>query len=219
MRDNECVAAILILAGAALLSCSPADPEAGGERSGDPPVMQSQQGGTDTSATEGSDIADDDAPMSGDDSGTAADTGRAQQEPSGATELTIYFSRGESVVAVTRPASSGGGLDAALRQLVRGPTPGERAAGLHSWFSDTTAGAVRSVRLDDQGRAVVDFEDLRALIPNASTSAGSGMLLRELDSTSFAIPSVQSVEYRIDGSCERFWEWLQYGGCQVRQRS
>src|SRR5690606_23349909 len=92
MRDNECVAAILILAGAALLSCSPADPEAGGERSGDPPVMQSQQGGTDTSATEGSDIADDDAPMSGDDSGTAADTGRAQQEPSGATELTIYFS-------------------------------------------------------------------------------------------------------------------------------
>ena len=133
--------------------------------------------------------------------------------------VTIHFSRGESTAAVTRrvPAATVG-LEASLRQLLRGPTPAERAEGIHSWFSDTTAQALRSVRVDEAGHAVVEFADLRALIPNASASAGSGMLLRELNGTVFAVPSVESVEYRIEGSCEAFWEWLQYGGCPVQQR-
>jgi spore germination protein GerM len=145
--------------------------------------------------------------------------------PAGATDaesasVTLHFSRGESTAAVTRrvPASTVG-LEAALRQLVRGPTPAERAEGIHSWFSDTTAQALRSVQVDEAGHAVVDFADLRELIPNASTSAGSGMLLRELNATVFAVPSIESVEYRIEGSCEDFWEWLQYGGCPVQERT
>ena len=136
------------------------------------------------------------------------------------TSLTIHFSRGEATATVTRrvPADSAS-LEAALRQLLRGPTPAERAGGIHSWFSDTTARALRSVQADEAGHAIVDFADLRELIPNASTSAGSGMLLRELNGTVFAVPSVESVEYRIEGSCEDFWEWLQYGGCPVQERT
>lgn len=214
MRDNELVLTILILAGAVLPGCGPTDRE--------PPVdPPAPQGASGSGSGVAQDRPGDDPGMPGSDSGTAADTGRAQQEPpsSGPTELTLYFSRGESVVAVSRRAPvGGGGLEAALRQLVQGPTPGERAAGLHSWFSDTTADALRSVSLNDEGRAVVDFEDLRHLIPNASTSAGSGMLLRELNGTVFAMPSVRSVEYRIEGSCEQFWEWLQFGGCRVQER-
>lgn len=132
--------------------------------------------------------------------------------------LTVHFSRGESTAPVTREAPPDGvTLEAALRQLLRGPTPSERAAGIHSWFSDTTAGALRSAVIDDAGRAIVDFADLRALIPNASTAAGSGILLRELNGTVFELPSVQSVEYRIEGSCARFFEWLQYS-CEVVTR-
>ena len=134
--------------------------------------------------------------------------------------VTLHFSRGESTAAVTRRVPAGTlGLEAALRQLVRGPTPAERAEGIHSWFSDTTVQALRSVEVDEAGHAVVDFADLRALIPNASASAGSAMLLRELNMTVFAVPSIESVEYRIEGSCEAFWEWLQYGGCPVQQRT
>lgn len=135
--------------------------------------------------------------------------------------ITLFFSRDETAAAVQRPAPPGvPRLEAALRALVRGPTGAERESGLHSWFSDSTAHVVRSVRLDDvTGHAVIDFEDLRPLIPNASTSAGSAMLLRELSGTIFAVPGVQSVEYRLEGSCETFWEWLQYGGCQVQERS
>lgn len=158
---------------------------------------------------------------------TPASAGGRDTTPAGLNDervpagtVTVFFSSGDSVVAVSRPRSASAGaneLDRAMRQLLRGPTEAERAAGLHSWFSAETAAALRSAAVDDRGHAVVDFEDLRALIPNASASAGSAMLLRELNATVFAVPSVESVEYRIAGSCDRFWEWLQYG-CEVVAR-
>ena len=69
-----------------------------------------------------------------------------------------------------------------------------------------------------EGHAVVDFDDLRPVIPNASSSAGSERLLAQLDATVFQFSSVESVEYRINGDCEAFNEWLQFGGCDRRTR-
>lgn len=108
-------------------------------------------------------------------------------------------------------------LRAALDALVAGPNSVEREASLGSWFSARTKGMVRSVTIND-GHAVVDFDDLRPVIPNASTSAGSDRLLSQLDATVFQFRTVETVEYRIEGSCEDFSEWLQYGGCDARQR-
>ena len=108
-------------------------------------------------------------------------------------------------------------LRAALDVLLGGPTSEEREAGTGSWFSEQTEGMVRSVIVDD-GHAVVDFDDLRPVIPNASTSAGSARLLTQLDATVFQFRTVRTVEYRIKGSCEDFNEWLQHGGCDPRQR-
>jgi len=112
---------------------------------------------------------------------------------------------------------SPGVLQAALRVLVAGPSPTEKAAAVSSWFSPATVGLLRSVTIAD-GHAVVDFGDLRPVLPNASTSAGSARLLGELDATVFQFRTVTSVEYRIDGSCEAFSEWLQFGGCEPRTR-
>ena len=106
-------------------------------------------------------------------------------------------------------------LRAALEQLLRGDRP--RTPDEHTWFSDTTAGALLSATIDSAGHATVNFKDLSALIPNASTSAGSAMLLDELNRTVFGVARVQTVEYLIEGSCARFWEWLQYG-CQTVTR-
>ena len=72
---------------------------------------------------------------------------------------------------------------------------------------------VRTVEVDANGRAVVDFVDLRQIIPNASASAGSQMLLDELNAAVFAVSGVKAVEYRMAGSCELLGEWLQYGVC------
>lgn len=138
-------------------------------------------------------------------------------------EVTIYLqcdpgATGLAPLPVYRLVpSSPGVLRAALETLLAGPIEAESRAGLQSWFSAPTAGALLGVSLAD-GHAVVDLADLRSIIPNASTSAGSQQLLSQLDATVFRFPTVTSVEYRIDGSCETFTEWLQIGGCDPRTR-
>lgn len=137
---------------------------------------------------------------------TSADTAIAVPQPGGVTEA--QDSSTEPSISAVRDS-----LDA----LVRGPTADERAAGAESWFSEETAGIVRSVEVDASGHAIVDFEDLREVIPNASSSAGSTMLLEELNEAMFSFPQIRSIEYRMEGSCDLFWEWLQYG-CQRVER-
>jgi spore germination protein GerM len=132
--------------------------------------------------------------------------------------VTLVFTRNEAASPVRRPVPHGAldaaaALERALSLLVSGPTPEERDQGLHSWFSSETAAVLLSAEVDPDGHAVVDFRDLRPLIPGASSSAGSEALLRELNGTVFQFPGVRSVEYRIEGSCALFWEWLQYD-CQ-----
>src|SRR5690606_1709961 len=95
-------------------------------------------------------------------------------------------------------------LRRALEQRLRGDGP--RAAEGHTWFSAATAGTLRGVVVVG-GHATVDFEDFTALIPNASSSAGSALLLEELSSTVLSIADIGSVESRMEGSCARFWEW------------
>lgn len=139
---------------------------------------------------------------------------------SGQMVVTAYYQCGVdgNPVATYRLApSTSGVLRAALEALLAGPTAPEREAGLETWFSSSTADLLDTVVIRS-GAAVVDFDDLRPIIPNASTSAGSRSLLAQLDATVFQFPSVKSVIYRINGDCEAFTEWLQAGGCEPRTR-
>lgn len=118
----------------------------------------------------------------------------------------------------SEPTGSGaaGDLRSALQQLLAGVQPASDS--VHSWFSEETADALRSVAVDSTGHATVDFADLSVLIPNASSSAGSTLLLDQLNSTVFAIEGIESVDYLIEGRCDRFWEWLQYS-CRTVERT
>ena len=152
--------------------------------------------------------------------------------------VTVFFSRGEEAVGVRRileqttgPRGSEQGpegarrspedveadLEAGLKELLKGPTAEEREEGLTSWFSTETTHSLLSVSVDGQGNSIVDFHDLSALIPSASSSAGSAMLLQQLNATVFHSPEVRVVEYRMEGSCDAFWNWLQYD-CQLVNR-
>lgn len=138
--------------------------------------------------------------------------------PAEGTIFTVYFTRDERQVPVERRTTADSvDLETALRALLRGPTAEERERGITSWFSDATADALRSVSVDANGTAVIDLRDLRTVIPNASTSAGSAMLIGELNSTVFQFVDIRAVEYRMDGSCVTFWNWLQYD-CRIVQR-
>jgi hypothetical protein len=97
---------------------------------------------------------------------------------------------------------------AALRELLSGPTAGERAAGYWSPFSAVTAGQLRGVRVDG-GVAYADFHDFSRIVPNASSSFGSAALLAELDATVKQFGTVKSTVYSFDGDVDAFYEWLQ----------
>jgi hypothetical protein len=131
--------------------------------------------------------------------------------------VSVFFTRDEAPVEVRRVVAGGGtladSLRATLEALLAGPTAAERAQGISSWFSDATAGMLRSVEIDGT-RAVIDFHDLRPVIPNASTSLGSRLLTQELNRTVFQFEQIRAIDYRINGDCAAFWEWLQFD-CQT----
>lgn len=146
----------------------------------------------------------------------ADDTAPAQAAQSDAAPVRVWFHRAESLVAVPRPGADPS-LRGALESLLAGPTPAERSRGFDSWFEEETRDALQDVRMEGD-RALIDFDaSLPSAIPGAGSSAGSEVLLGALDSTVFQFPSVQAVEYRLDGSCDAFWEWLQRECAVVRR--
>jgi hypothetical protein len=125
----------------------------------------------------------------------------------------VFFPRGSSASCsrvdalprrVVRPAV----LSGAMRALVAGPSAAERARGYGGWFSRRTAGSVRSVRIS-RGTAYVDFRNFSRVIPSASSSCGSTLLLAQLDRTARQFPTVRRTTYSFDGSRRAFYEWLQ----------
>lgn len=114
----------------------------------------------------------------------------------------------EDVFPVDREVPADAPLRGALEALLAGPTDEEADAGYGGWFSAETEGMLHSVRLED-GTAHVDFADFSEVIPNASTSCGSALLLGQLDATVTQFDTVTEARYAFDGDQEGFYEWLQ----------
>ena len=136
----------------------------------------------------------------------AAPPPRSVPPPSSSPEATGAGCR--RVFTRQRDVLAPGVLRGTLTKLLHGPTATERRLGYGGWFSARTAGKLRSVRIA-VGVAYVDFHDLRPLIPNASTSCGSALLLAQLDRTAKQFPSVRRVVYSIESSRRTIYEWLQ----------
>lgn len=111
------------------------------------------------------------------------------------------------VFPVPRTVPASAPLEPALDALLAGPTPAEQEQGYGGWFSEHTEGLLRSVRIES-GTAFVDVDDLRPVIPNASTSCGSASLLAQLDRTVMQFPTVERARYSIQGDQEAFYLWL-----------
>ena len=131
-------------------------------------------------------------------------------------EVEIYLSNDTlgdpcagKVFPVHRTVAADDPLAGALEALLAGPTDAERDEGYWSWFSDETEGMLRSAEVVD-GTVMVDLEDLRPVIPNASTACGSSILLAQLGTTALATAEgASSVFYMIEGDHLVFYEWLQ----------
>jgi spore germination protein GerM len=132
----------------------------------------------------------------------------------GVVTVKIFMAQGnmgnrcDRVVAVKRSVQKPGLLAGAMRALLAGPTVAEKNAGYHSWFSVKTKGMLRSVRVA-RGIAYVDFQNFSHVIPNASTSCGSGLLLAQLNRTARQFVTVKQAIFSFDGSRDAFYNWLQ----------
>ncbi len=120
-------------------------------------------------------------------------------------------------VPVTRRGPrSAGVLQAAMETYLGGATDEEEAFGVGSF---TYHAAIEVDVMLESGTAVVDIDGQLVNDANgASTSAGSLLFRGALNRTVFQFSTVDAVEYRIDGSCEAFWEWQQVGGCPLVTR-
>jgi spore germination protein GerM len=99
---------------------------------------------------------------------------------------------------------------AVLEQLFLGPTPAEKDQGYVSAFSSETADILIDVKVQDR-TAYVNLKDIRAIIPNASTSCGSAAFFAEVGTTVKGSADVDRVLYAIEGDPRPFWEWMQIG--------
>ena len=130
-------------------------------------------------------------------------------------EVEVFFTNDrlgdpcDEMFGVSRSVSSTDPLVGAIGALLAGPNEAERAQGYGGWFSQDTAGMLRSARFDGE-LAQIDFEDLRPVIPNASTSCGSSALLAQLDTTALAVVTeATGTRYALEGDQAAFYEWLQ----------
>jgi len=98
----------------------------------------------------------------------------------------------------------------ALRELFKGPTEAERAAGYSSWFSSTTQNILLGLGLAD-GTAYVNLRDIRTLLPNVSASCGSAEFLAEINSTLQQFSEINKVIIALNGQPADFYEWVQIG--------
>jgi len=128
--------------------------------------------------------------------------------------VVIYAPRGEAgpncdrVAPLARQVQPPAVLRGAMRALLAGPTAAERRRGYGGWFSSRTAGMLRSVRISS-GVAYADFRDFRRVIPSASSSCGSALVLAQLDRTAKQFRAVRRTVYSFNGSRRAFYEWLQ----------
>lgn len=137
----------------------------------------------------------------------------ASSAATGLVTVYVYLPRGgpgrgcDRVLPVRRLVARPRLLTGALRALLAGPTATERRRGYGGWFSARTAGHLRSVNLVG-GVAYVDFRTFSQLIPNASSSCGSSLLLAQLERTARQFPTVKRTVYSFAGSSRAFYEWL-----------
>jgi hypothetical protein len=146
----------------------------------------------------------------------------------GQVTITVLFECGNDFttpspgVGVARIVPEQGGeaidrIEWTLRSLLVGPTADERAVGFVSFFGSSTAAALNSVTLR-AGHVVADFNEA-IMVNNMSTSTGGIFFNAELRRSLFQHPEVETVELRLNGSCEAWSGMFESDGCWVHSRS
>jgi hypothetical protein len=101
---------------------------------------------------------------------------------------------------------------AAVETLLEGVNEEERGRGCESFFSSSTAGALREIRRSDRGDTLaVDLRDFTGALPDAPgvKSFLPPNVMAELTWTLFhQFPQIEALRFSFDGDEGTFWVWL-----------
>ena len=132
----------------------------------------------------------------------------------GTAKVKIFMAHGKStsncarVSSAKRTVKTPGVLAGAMRALLAGQTSAEKKNGYHGWFTRKTTGYLRKAHIAKK-IAYIDFRNFSKIIPNASTSCGSALLLAQLNRTATQFAGVNRAIYSFNGSSKAFYAWLQ----------
>ncbi len=107
-------------------------------------------------------------------------------------------------------------LTATIEALIAGPTTEEIENGYASFFTAESAPGLNGIE-SDGGRLVVDFNEA-VLVNGSNTSTGMLFYHAELYANVFQFEEVQSVEFRLNGSCEAWARSFEGEDCRVLTR-
>ena len=123
----------------------------------------------------------------------------------------LYFTCGSqpfpatNTSVVRRVEATNRSFTATLTELTKGPTEPEASSGFRSFFNENTYGAFDAVFLN-KGRATVEFS--RPVLDRTLTESEAAFFIATVNTSVFQFKTVDSVEYRISGDCNEFWEPL-----------
>lgn len=105
-------------------------------------------------------------------------------------------------------------IQAALEEMLKGPSEEEKKLGFRSHFSEQTAGMLKSVeRIKDGKTIIINFADFRNRIDRStvpsSVSFGPGGIMADITWTIFKqFPDVDALRFSFEGDESAFWSWL-----------
>ncbi len=141
----------------------------------------------------------------------------APAEEVGTRVVSVYFACDGGIPGqlypVHRPVpESADPVQAALEEMLRGPTDAERARGFRSLFSEATAGMLHGVTRSPEGDTLaIDFADFRGALREGPTPASflPGGVMADITWTVFQqFPEVRALRFAFDGSERAFWSWV-----------
>lgn len=106
---------------------------------------------------------------------------------------------------------------AALQELFKGPYKAEEKLGFNSVFSLKTANAVKDIKVVNKV-SYINLEDIRKIVPNASTSCGAALFMASINQTMKHNSSTQKNYFAIDGNPQTFYDWMQIG-CDKKENN
>jgi len=145
-----------------------------------------------------------------------------EPDDTAATVLRVYFPCGSSDLAIgstyvyraVPPTDLV--LTTTLREMTKGPDAEEAALGFESPLPEAASGAFLGLSIVD-GTAYIEFSSTDIFPAGAATAEGAQIFLSTLNANVFQFTSIEAVEYRLNGSCDAFWQQLG-SGCETITR-